>query len=165
MQRRIKDFPQRAAPFRWAGVVLSPSQWFVPEGSDLLIEISHRPRARIWATLLWSNGFFVFRDQDLPSPVASRLKTRQRRLWLTLAPGVGGADLCLQGQADRACLPLRLRLNQPQVEITRFVAAGQVSTITTLALLGAQGQPIPADQLPVLPGSTTDRAIFGLEIH
>jgi hypothetical protein len=165
VRRLIKDFPQRAETFRWAGVVLRPSQWFVPEGSDLLIEKGNRPRVRIWAAPLFSNGLFVYRDKDLPAPVASRLQSRQRRLWLTLAPVVGGVDLCLQGPPDRPCLPLRLRQNQPKVEITRIVPAGQVSSINTLALFGAQGQPIHADQLPLLPGSTTDRAIFGLEIQ
>jgi hypothetical protein len=165
LQRRIEDFPQRAAGYRWAGVVLRPNQWFVPEGSDLLIEQGDRPRVRIWATPLLSNGLFVYRDQDLPAPVASRLQSRQRRLWLTLAPGVGGADLCLQGQLARPCLPLRLRQNQPAVEISRAVPAGQVGTINTLAFYGPQGQPIRGDQLPFLPGSATDRAIFGLEIQ
>lgn len=165
LQRRIEDFPQRAAGYRWAGVVLRPNQWFVPEGSDLLLEQGNRPRVRIWATPLLSNDLFVFRDQDLPAPVVSRLQSRQRRLWLTLAPGVGGADLCLQGPPDRSCLPLRLRQNQPAVEISRDVPAGQVGTINTLAFYGPQGQPIRGDQLPFLPGSSTDRAIFGLEIQ
>jgi len=165
LHRRIPDFPQRAVGYRWAGVVLRPNQWFVPEGSDLLRELEDRPRVRIWAIPLISNDLFVYRDQDLPAPVASRLQSRQRRLWLTLAPGVGGADLCLQGPPDRPCLPLRLRQNQPAVEISRAVSAGQVSTINSLALFGPQGQPIRVDQLPFLPGSATDRAIFGLEIQ
>jgi hypothetical protein len=165
LHRRIPDVPQRAVGYRWAGVVLRPNQWFVPEGSDLLLEQGDRPRVRIWATPLLSNGLFVYRDQDLPAPVASRLQSRQRRLWLTLAPGVGGADLCLQGTPARPCLPLRLRQNQPAVEISRAVPAGQVSTINTLAFFGPQGQPIRGDQLPFLPGSSTDRAIFGLEIQ
>jgi hypothetical protein len=165
VQRRIQDFPQLAAGYRWAGVVLRPGEWFVPESSDLLLEQGNRPLVRIWATPLLSNGLFVYRDQDLRAPVASRLQSRQRRLWLTLAPGVGGADLCLQGQPDRPCLPLRLRQNQPAVEITRAVSAGQVSTINSLAFFGPQGQPIRGDQLPFLPGSATDRAIFGLEIQ
>ncbi len=165
VQRLNKDFPQRAAGYRWAGVVLRPGQWFVPEGSDLLIRSPGRPSVRIWASPLPSNSVYLYKDQDLLAPVASRLQPRLRRLWLTLAPGVGGADLCLQGQANRPCLPLRLRQTKPRVEITQLVAAGQVSAIKTLALFGAQGQEIRLDQLPLLPGQSQDRAIYGIEIQ
>lgn len=165
VQRRIKDFPQQVAGYRWAGVVLRPGQWFVPEGSDLLIGSPGRPSVRIWASPLQSNSFYLYKGQDLPAPVASRLQPRLRRLWLTLAPGVGGADLCLQGPAHRPCLPLRLRSKQPRVEITRLVPAGQVSAITTMAILGPQGQAVGLDQLPPLPGPAQDRAIYGMEIQ
>ena len=165
VQRSSKDFPQRAAGFRWAGVVLNPNQWFVPEASDLVIRRGARPLVRIWASPLLSNQLYVYADRDLSGPVASRLQTRQRRLWLTLAPGVGGADLCLQGQAHRPCQPLRLRQRQPRLDISPRVGAGQVSTIRTLALFGPEGQAIRLNQLPGLPDGTGARAIFGLEIE
>ena len=164
LQRRIKDFPQQAAGYRWAGVVLRPGEWFVPGGFDLLIPSPGRPRVWIWATPLPSNSLYLYRDQDLGAPVASRLGSRFRRLWLVLAPGIGGADLCLQGQAQRPCLPLRLRSKQPRVEITRLVPAGQVSAISTMAVFGPQGQAVGLDQLPLLPGPAQDRAIYGIEI-
>ena len=165
VRRLIKDFPQRAEGFRWAGVVLRPNHWFVPETSDLLIQRPGRPSVRIWAMPLVSNSLYLYRDQALPAPVASRLQPQLRHLWLTLAPGVGGADLCLEVKVNQPCLPLQLRQHQPRVEITQLVPAGQVSTIHTLALFGAQGQAIRLDQVPSLPGSSKDRAIYGMEIQ
>jgi len=175
VRRRSKDFPQRAAGFRWAGVVFNPSQWFVPEGSDLVIRRGLRPQGlmpqalrplvRIWASPLQSNQLYLYGDRDLSSPLASRLQTRQRRLWLTLAPGVGGADLCMQAVGERPCRPVQLRRHQPRIEITQLLATGKVSAILSMALFGAQGQAMRLDQLPVLPGSSRQQAIYGLEIE
>ncbi len=165
LQRRIKEFPQRAAGYRWAGLVLRPGEWFVPDKAALLLRRPGRPAVRIWALPLQSNSLYVYRDQDLPAAVASRLQTRLRRLWLTLAPGVAGADLCLHVHVNRPCLPLRLRQAQPRLEITRLVPAGRVSSIDTLALYGAHGQGLRLDQLPPLPGTGMDRAIYGIEIQ
>jgi hypothetical protein len=45
------------------------------------------------------------------------------------------------------------------------VPAGQVSAITTIAVLGTQGQAVGLEQLPLLPGPAQDRAIYGMEIQ
>ena len=165
VHRRIKEFPQRVAGFRWAGVVLHPEQWFVPDGSDLVIQQGARPIARVWARALLGNALYVYRDGDLSAPVASRLHTRQRRIWLSLAPGLAGAGLCLQQPGKGACTPIRLSRHQPLREISTLLPVGQITIINTLAVYGDQGQAIQLNQFPLVPGSAVDRAVFGLEIE
>lgn len=78
---------------------------------------------------------------------------------------MGSVDLCLQSQSDSSCRPLPLRQNQPRIEITQLFASAQVSEINTLALYDPKGESIRIDQWPILAGSLTERAIFGLEIQ
>jgi len=56
---------------------------------------SGRPSVRIWASPLESHSFYLYKGDDLPAPVASRLQPRVRRLWLPLERGIGWADPCL----------------------------------------------------------------------
>ena len=164
VHRLYPDFPQRAAGFRWAGVVLQPDQWFLPAGSDLVIQPGPRPLVRVWARAMPSNALYVYRDGDLPVPVASRLHTRQRRIWLALVPGLGRADLCLQLPGQDPCTPIRLDRNQPRREISSLVSLGQVTTIIIQALSGPGGEAIQLNQSPVVPGSL-EQAVFGVEIE
>jgi len=165
VHRRVKEFSQRAAGFRWAGVVLHPDQWFVPDGSDLVIQQGVRPIVRVWARALLGNALYLYRDGDLSAPVATRLHTRQRRIWLTLAPGLAGAAFCLQPPGKGACTPIRLSRHRPSREISPLLPVGQVTTINTQAVYGDQGQAIQFNQFPLAPGSSVDRAVFGLEIE
>ena len=164
VHRLYPDFPQRAAGFRWAGVVLQPDQWFLPAGSDLVIKPGARPLVRVWARAMPSNALYVYRDGDLPVPVASRLHSRQRRIWLALVPGLGRADLCLQLSGLDPCTPIRLARNQPRREISSLVSLGQVTTIIIQALYGSGGEAIQLNQSPVVPGSL-EQAVFGVEIE
>jgi hypothetical protein len=165
VDRLYPDFPQRAAGFRWAGVVLQPDQWFVPAGSDLLIEPGPRPIVRVWARASRRNALYAYRDGDLSVPVASRLHTRQRRIWLALVPALAAADLCLQRPGQAPCTPIRLARNQPRAEISGLVPLGQVTTIITRALYGPRGEAIQLNQSPLAPGSSQDQAVFGIEIR
>ena len=164
VHRLYPDFPQRAAGFRWAGVVLQPDQWFLPAGSDLVIKPGARPLVRVWARVMPSNALYVYRDGDLPVSVASRLHSRQRRIWLSLVPGLGRADLCLQLPGKHPCSPIRLARNQPRREISSLVSLGQVTTIIIQALYGPGGEAIQLNQSPVVPGSQ-EQAVFGVEIE
>lgn len=164
VHRLYPDFPQRAAGFRWAGVVLQPDQWFLPAGSDLVIKPGPRPLVRVWARAMPSNALYVYRDGDLPVSVASRLHSRQRRIWLSLLPGLGRADLCLQLPGKHPCSPIRLARNQPRREISSLVSLGQISTIIIQALYGPGGEAIQLNQSPVVPGSQ-EQAVFGVEIE
>ena len=164
VHRLYPDFPQRAAGFRWAGVVLQPDQWFLPAGSDLVIKPGPRPLVRVWARAMSSNALYVYRDADLSVPVASRLHSRQRRIWLSLVPGLGRADLCLQLPGKHPCSPIRLARNQPRREISSLVSLGQVTTIIIQALYGPGGEAIQLNQSPVVPGSQ-EQAVFGVEIE
>jgi len=164
VHRLYPDFPQRAAGFRWAGVVLQPDQWFLPAGSDLVIKPGPRPLVRVWARAMPSNALYVYRDGDLPVSVASRLHSRQRRIWLSLVPGIGRADLCLQLPGKHPCSPIRLARNQPRREISSLVSLGQVTTIIIQALYGPGGEAIQLNQSPVVPGSQ-EQAVFGVEIE
>jgi len=164
VHRLSPDFPQRAAGFRWAGVVLQPDQWFLPAGSDLVIKPGPRPLVRVWARAMPSNALYVYRDADLSVPVASRLHSRQRRIWLSLVPGLGRADLCLQLPGKHPCSPIRLARNQPRREISSLVSLGQVTTIIIQALYGPGGEAIQLNQSPVVPGSQ-EQAVFGVEIE
>ena len=164
VHRLYSDFPQRAAGFRWAGVVLQPDQWFLPAGSDLVIKPGPRPLVRVWARAMPSNALYVYRDGDLPVSVASRLHSRQRRIWLSLVPGLGRADLCLQLPGKHPCSPIRLARNQPRREISSLVSLGQISTIIIQALYGPGGEAIQLNQSPVVPGSQ-EQAVFGVEIE
>lgn len=164
VHRLYPDFPQRAAGFRWAGVVLQPDQWFLPAGSDLVIKPGPRPLVRVWARAMPSNALYVYRDGDLSVPVASRLHSRQRRIWLSLLPGLGRADLCLQLPGKHPCSPIRLARNQPRREISSLVSLGQVTTIIIQALYGPGGEAIQLNQSPVVPGSQ-EQAVFGVEIE
>lgn len=165
VHRLYPDFPQRAAGFRWAGVVLQPDQWFLPAGSDLVIKPGPRPLVRVWARAMPSNALYVYRDGDLPVPVASQLHTRQRRIWLSLVPGLGRADLCLQLPGQDPCTPIRLARNQPRREISSLVSLGQVTTIVTRAVYGPGGEAIRLNQSPMAPDDSQDRAVFGVEIE
>ena len=164
VHRLYSDFPQRAAGFRWAGVVLQPDQWFLPAGSDLVIKPGPRPLVRVWARAMPSNALYVYRDGDLSVSVASRLHSRQRRIWLSLVPGLGRADLCLQLPGKHPCSPIRLARNQPRREISSLVSLGQVTTIIIRALYGPGGEAIQLNQSPVVPGSQ-EQAVFGVEIE
>ena len=164
VHRLYPDFPQWAAGYRWAGVVLQPGQWFLPAGSDLVIKPGPRPLVRVWALAKPSNALYVYRDDDLPVPVASRLHSRQRRIWLSLVPGLGRADLCLQLPGQDPCTPIRLARNQPRREISSLVTLGQVTTIVTRALYGPGGEAIQLNQSPGVPGSL-EQAVFGVEIE
>ena len=164
VHRLYPDFPQRAAGFRWAGVVLQPDQWFLPAGSDLVIKPGPRPLVRVWARAMPSNALYVYRDGDLSVPVASQLHTRQRRIWLSLVPGLGRADLCLQLSGLDPCTPIRLARNQPPREISSLVSLGQVTTIIIQALYGPGGEAFQLNQSPVAPGSL-EQAVFGVEIE
>ena len=164
VHRLYPDFPQRAAGFRWAGVVLQPDQWFLPAGSDLVIKPGARPLVRVWARAMPSNALYVYRDGDLSVSVASRLHSRQRRIWLSLVPGLGRADLCLQLPGKHPCSPIRLARNQPRREISSLVSLGQVTTIIIQALYGPGGEAIQLNQSPVVPGSQ-EQAVFGVEIE
>ena len=164
VHRLYPDFPQRAAGFRWAGVVFQPDQWFLPAGSDLVIKPGPRPLVRVWARAMPSNALYVYRDGDLSVPVASRLHTRQRRIWLSLVPGLGRADLCLQLSGQDPCTPIRLARNQPRREISSLVSLGQVTTIIIQALYGPGGEAFQLNQSPVVPGSQ-EQAVFGVEIE
>ena len=165
IHRLVKDFPQRVTAFRWAGVVLHPDQWFVPEGSDLVIHGDNKPRVRIWARASLSNSLYLYRDGDLSAPVANRLHTSQRRLWLILAPGLAQADLCWQSHGKSPCSLIRLLRHHPRREISSLIPPGQVITIHSLALYGAQAESIRLNQLPLLLGASQDRSVFGLEIE
>jgi hypothetical protein len=164
VHRLYPDFPQRAAGFRWAGVVFQPDQWFLPAGSDLVIKPGARPLVRVWARAMPSNALYVYRDGDLSVSVASRLHSRQRRIWLSLVPGLGRADLCLQLPGKHPCSPIRLARNQPRREISSLVSLGQVTTIIIQALYGPGGEAIQLNQSPVVPGSQ-EQAVFGVEIE
>jgi hypothetical protein len=164
VHRLYPGFPQRAAGFRWAGVVLQPDQWFLPAGSDLVIKPGARPLVRVWARAMPSNALYVYRDGDLSVSVASRLHSRQRRIWLSLVPGLGRADLCLQLPGKHPCSPIRLARNQPRREISSLVSLGQVTTIIIQALYGPGGEAIQLNQSPVVPGSQ-EQAVFGVEIE
>jgi hypothetical protein len=164
VHRLYPDFPQRAAGFRWAGVVLQPDQWFLPAGSDLVIKPGARPLVRVWARVMPSNALYVYRDADLPVSVASRLHSRLRRIWLSLVPGLGRADLCLQLPGKHPCSPIRLARNQPRREISSLVSLGQVTTIIIQALYGPGGEAIQLNQSLVVPGSQ-EQAVFGVEIE
>ena len=165
VHRLYPDFPQWAAGYRWAGVVLQPGQWFLPAGSDLVIKPGPRPLVRVWALAKPSNALYVYRDDDLPVPVASRLHSRQRRIWLSLVPGLGRADLCLQLPGQDPCTPIRLARNQPRREISSLVSLGQVTTIVTRAVYGPGGEAIRLNQSPMAPDDSQDRAVFGVEIE
>ena len=165
VHRLYPDFPQWAAGYRWAGVVLQPGQWFLPAGSDLVIKPGPRPLVRVWALANPSNALYVYRDDDLSVPVASRLHSRQRRIWLSLVPGLGRADLCLQLPGQDPCTPFRLARNQPRRDISSLVSIGQVTTIVTRAVYGPGGETIRLNQSPMAPDDSQDRAVFGVEIE
>ena len=165
VHRLYPDFPQWAAGYRWAGVVLQPGQWFLPAGSDLVIKPGPRPLVRVWARANPSNALYVYRDDDLSVPVASRLHSRQRRIWLSLVPGLGRADLCLQLPGQDPCTPFRLARNQPRRDISSLVSIGQVTTIVTRAVYGPGGETIRLNQSPMAPDDSQDRAVFGVEIE
>ena len=165
VHRLYPDLPQWTAGFRWAGVVLQPDQWFLPAGSYLVIKPGARPLVRVWALAKPSNALYVYRDDDLPVAVASRLHSRQRRIWLSLVPGLGRADLCLQLPGQDPCTPIRLARNQPRREISSLVSLGQVTTIVTRAVYGPGGEAIRLNQSPMAPDDSQDRAVFGVEIE
>ncbi len=164
LQAELHDLS--AAP-RWGGVVFEPGRWWPPRSSDV-------PAGRriVWAQPVWSARVYRYGPAAVPSALRPALLSPSERLWLRLAPGLMGADLCLQNRPPRRrfspegpCTVIRLRPKLPRIDITALVPPGQVTRITAEWLYGEGGLPITPEMIPQQRGPSPQPSSFGLEVE
>jgi hypothetical protein len=166
-QRLQPEQHDLAAASRWGSVVFEPGRWWPPRNSDV-------PAGRriVWAQPVWSARIYRYGIAAVPTALRPTLVSQRERIWLRLAPGLMGADVCLQNWPPRrrfspegACTVIRLRPKLTRIDITAFVPAGQITRITAEWLYGEGGLPITPEMIPAKPGPSPQPSSFGVEVE
>jgi hypothetical protein len=168
-RRLLAELPQRSAAPRWGSLVFEPGRWWAgtePGAAD------SAERSTVWVKPVWESSLFRFAAQSVPAPLQTMVTPKQERIWLRLAPGISGVDVCLQPLGPRwriggaaPCRPIQLRRKQPRVDITPWLPRGRVTSFRTEWIYDTNGLPMTPSMLPPSGPGMMRPSAFAVEVE
>jgi hypothetical protein len=173
-QRRMPGLPELSASASLGSLVFQPGRWWPasrrplpaapqPAAGDAGFAVAVRP--------VWQASVYRYAPGSLPRALQPILAAPTERIWLRLAPGLRGVDLCLHRQVSLLgfkrwgpCTSIELRLNKPRVEITHLLPKGGITDLRTEWIFGDDGLPITVEMLPVPESQPEQPSAFSVEV-